>query len=285
MEIRVIEERIREYQPTNKEEELNAFKEIVQEIILSALSRANFFKSGAFQGGTCLRIVYGLNRFSEDMDFVLFKPLSHFEWKHFFNEIDLEFNSYGLRLEVKDRSKASDTVKKAFLKESSFGQVLKLIYERSRSDIQVVNIKLEVDTNPPEGSTFETKIVTFPEPFSIVTQDLSSLFAGKIHALLCREYVKGRDWYDFIWYLSKKTPVNGILLQHALSQQGPWKGESLTVNGSWLKTKLKARIDEINWDIARNDVQPFLRNKQLRTLDLWNREYFKELATSIEVSP
>jgi predicted nucleotidyltransferase component of viral defense system len=284
MEIRVIEERIKEYQPVNKEEELNAFKEIVQEITLSALSRAGFFKNAAFQGGTCLRIVYGLNRFSEDMDFVLFKPYSNFEWKPFFNEINTEFSAYGLHLEVKDRSKTSDVVKKAFLKENSFGQVLKLIYRRSRSDVQVVSIKLEIDTNPPEGSTFETKVITFPEPFSVVTQDLSSLFAGKIHALLCREYVKGRDWYDFIWYVSKKISVNGRLLQHALIQQGPWKGQSIALDDAWVKEKLEAKIDEIDWKVARNDVQSFLKSKQLRTLELWNREYFKEFVHSIQLS-
>lgn len=174
MEIKAIEERIREYQPSGTQEELNAFKEIVQEIVLSALSRAEFFKQAAFQGGTCLRIVHGLNRFSEDLDFVLFQPNPNFKWSQFFHEIELEFKGYGFRLEVKDRSKVGDTVKKAFLKENSFGQVLKLIYERVRSDVQIVNIKLEVDTNPPMGSNFENKVINFPEPFSIVVQDLPS---------------------------------------------------------------------------------------------------------------
>ena len=284
MEIRIIEERIREYQPSNKEEELNAFKEIIQEIVLSALSRTSFFKHGAFQGGTCLPIVYGLNRFSEDMDFILFKPERHFEWKHFFHEIELEFRAYGLRLEVKDRSKAPDIVKKAFLKESSFGQVLKFIYERSRSDVQVVNIKLEIDTNPPEGSKFETKIISFPEPFTIVSQDLPSLFAGKIHALVCREYVKGRDWFDFVWYSAKKTSVNGSFLKNALMQQGPWKGQLLSLNDQWLKENLKMKIEGINWEAAKNDVQPFLRKKQLRILDLWNKDYFKDLADLLVIT-
>ncbi len=241
MEIKIIEERIKEYNPNGKEEELNALKEIVQEITLSALSRAEFFKHGAFQGGTCLRIVHSLPRFSEDMDFVLFKTDPDFKWSHFFHEIDLEFSGYGLRLEIKDRSKAEDTVKKAFLKENSFGKVLKLIYERTRFDVQVVNIKLEVDTNPPMGSDYETKVIGFPEPFSIVAQDLPSLFAGKMHALLCREYVKGRDWYDFIWYMSKKIEINLLNLQNALFQQGPWKGKKLNIDNSWVKKILKKK--------------------------------------------
>lgn len=274
MEMRVIEDRIREYKPVSKEDELNAFKEIVQEIILSALSRADFFKHAAFQGGTCLRIAHGLNRFSEDMDFVLFKPNPDFKWSQFFNEIALEFSGYGLLLEVKDRSKADDTIKKAFLKEHSFGQVLKLVYERNRSDIQVVNIKLEVDTNPPEGSVYETAVIKFPEPFSIVVQALPSLFSGKVHALLCREYVKGRDWFDFIWYKSKGIEINLLNLQNALIQQGPWKGQSLNIDRPWVNERLKEKIEAIDWELAKKDVQPFLRGKQLRTLDLWNKEFF-----------
>lgn len=274
MEIKIIEERIKEYKPSGKDEELNAFKEIVQEITLSALSRAEFFKNAAFQGGTCLRIVHGLNRFSEDMAFVLFRPNLEFKWSHFFSEIELEFKGYGLQLEVKDRSKAEDPVKKAFLKEHSFGQVLKLVYERNRSDVCVVNIKLEVDTNPPMGSGFETKVITFPEPFSIVVQDPPSLFAGKVHALLCREYIKGRDWFDFIWYTSRKTEINLVALQNALIQQGPWKGTSLSIDNDWVREKLRDKINIINWESVKSDVRPFLRDRQLRTLDLWNKEFF-----------
>lgn len=277
MELKIIEDRIRSYKPAGKEEELNAFKEIAQEIVLSALSRAEFFKQAAFQGGTCLRIVHGLNRFSEDLDFVLFEPNPDFKWEHFFKEIDLEFMGYGFRLEATDRSKAENTVKKAFLKEQSFGQVLKLIYERSRSDVQVVSIKLEVDTNPPMGSNFETKVITFPEAFSIIVQDLPSLFSGKIHSLLCREYVKGRDWFDFVWYMSRNTQINFIHLQNALMQQGPWKGMKLNVDKAWVSEKLRDKIATIDWEAARKDVQPFLRDRQLRSLDLWNREFISGL--------
>jgi predicted nucleotidyltransferase component of viral defense system len=277
MEIRVIEERIKEYKPTGKEEELSAIKEIAQEIALSALSRAEFFKYAAFQGGTCLRIVYGLNRFSEDLDFVLFRPNADFEWSQFFYEIELEFSAYGFKLEAKDRSKANDAVKKAFLKEHSFGQVLNLIYTRTRSDVQVVNIKLEIDTNPPSGSNFETKVIGFPEPFSIVAQDLASLFAGKVHALLCRDYVKGRDWFDFVWYASKKTDINLINLKAALFQQGPWRGKELIIDEHWVSNALRKKIEEIDWKMAKKDVQPFLRDRQLRMLELWNKEFFIEL--------
>jgi predicted nucleotidyltransferase component of viral defense system len=278
MELKIIEERIREYKPEGRVEELNAIKEIAQEITLSALSRAEFFKVAAFQGGTCLRIVHGLNRFSEDLDFVLLQCNPEFKWSRFFSEIELEFNGYGFQIEARDRSKAEDTVKKAFLKEDSFGKVLKLIYERTRSDIQVINIKLEVDTNPPMGSDFETKVIGFPEPFSIAVQDLPSLFAGKMHALLCREYVKGRDWFDFVWYKSRDTKINLLNLQNALLQQGPWKGRGVSIESHWIYERLREKVLSIDWEVMKKDVKPFLRGRQLRTLDLWNREFFLELA-------
>lgn len=281
MEIKVIEERIKDYKPRGKEEELNAFKEIVQEITLSALSRSEFFKHAAFQGGTCLRIVHGLPRFSEDLDFVLFESDPHFTWDRFFQEMELEFSGYGLQLEVKDRSKATDSVKKAFLKESSFGKVLKLIYERTRFDTQVVNIKLEIDTKPPIGSGFEAKVIRFPEPFSIIVQDLPSLFAGKMHALLCREYTKGRDWFDFVWYTSKNIELNFLNLQNALIQQGPWKGKTLHIDKNWVKENLRKKIETIDWVVAKRDVQPFLRPQQLRSIDLWNDEFFFDILTSM----
>lgn len=281
MEISVIEERIKDYKPTNKEDELNAFKEIVQEITLSALSRAEFFKRAAFQGGTCLRIVHGLNRFSEDLDFVLYHEDAEFQWNAFFHEMELEFSGYGLQLEVKDRSKVNDAVKKAFLKEHSFGKVLKLIYERTRFDTQVVNIKLEIDTNPPMASAYETKVIGFPEPFSIVVQDLPSLFAGKMHALLCREYVKGRDWFDFVWYVSKHPEINLSLLKNALFQQGPWKGKAIEVDMKWVKKNLAAKIQAIDWEEAKRDIRPFLRAHQLRSIDLWNEVFFLEALASM----
>lgn len=211
------------------------------------------------------------------MDFILFQPNSDFKWGNFFHEIELEFSGYGFHLEVKDRSQAEDAIKKAFLKENSFGQVLKLIYERTRSDVQVVNIKLEVDTNPPMGSGFETKVIGFPEPFSIVVQDLPSLFAGKMHVLLCREYIKGRDWFDFVWYASRKTEINLLNLQNALIQQGPWKGIGLNIDIHWVNEALREKIKKVDWEMAKKDVQPFLRERQLRSLELWNREFFLDL--------
>lgn len=277
MDIRIIEDRIKtKYQPKNKREEFNAFKEIAQEIALLGLSRTEFFKHAAFQGGTCLRIIYGLPRFSEDLDFIFFKPDRQFAWKHFLDEVRLEFSSFGFTLDVKDRSEADSVVKKAFLKENSFGKVLQLSYSRNRSDEQTVLIKLEVDTNPPLGSVFEPKLVEFPTPFSVVTQDLPSLFAGKLHALLCRKYVKGRDLFDFIWYVTRRTPINYKLLQGALLQQGPWKGKKQLVNAPWVREELKKKITSIDWQVAKRDVEVFLKPRDLPSLDLWDAHFFEQ---------
>ncbi len=281
MDIRIIEDRIRQYNPKSKRDELNAFKEIAQEIALFSLARGDFFKHAAFQGGTCLRIVYGLPRFSEDLDFILNSHNPSFSWQTFLNDIKLEFESFGLTLEVKDRSQADNVVKKAFLKENSFGKVLQLSYARDSSDVQAINIKLEIDTNPPQGSEFESKFVEFPTPFSIVAQTMPTLFAGKLHALLCRQYVKGRDWYDFTWYVTRKTAINYSFLQHALLQQGPWKGQEITINRDWVCKELEKKVQAINWSTASKDVEIFLQPRELQSLGLWNASFFKHFIEKI----
>jgi predicted nucleotidyltransferase component of viral defense system len=282
MDIRIIEDRIRQFNPISKYEELNAFKEIAQEIALLGLSRAGFFKHAGFQGGTCLRIVHGLPRFSEDLDFILFAANPEFKWQSYLNEIQLEFEAFGLTLAIKDRSEAPSAVKKAFLKETSFGKVLQLTYIRDRSDVQAVLIKLEVDTNPPLGSDFETKLIEFPTPFSIVTQSIPSLFAGKLHALLCREYVKGRDWYDFVWYVTRKSSINYELLQQALIQVGPWSGQTIRIDRQWVCDELKRKVHTIDWALATKDVEIFLKPRDLQSLSLWNTEFFEHFIDKID---
>lgn len=283
MDIRVIEDRLRQYKPGSKLEELNALKEIAQEIALSALSRAEFFKQAAFQGGTCLRILYGLPRFSEDLDFILFTPDRSFAWQKYLKEIQLEFEAFGLSLEIKDRSEADSAVKKAFIKENPFGKILQLAYVRNRSDVQIIQIKLEVDTKPPRGSDFETKLVDFPIPFSITAQTEPSLFAGKLHALLCREYVKGRDWFDFIWYVTRKTSFNPLFLQQALFQQGPWAGKNIEISLEWVKEQLKKKVSSIDWKAASKDVEILLKPRELQSLSYWNEDFFEHYIERLEI--
>ncbi len=274
MSIKLIEERLKEYSPASQRDELNVLKEIVQEIGLCALARADFFKIAAFQGGSCLRIIHKLNRFSEDLDFIMLKPDKTFVWEPFLKALQFEFTLYDLAFEVIDRSKADNAVKLAFLKDNSFGKVLLFKHPRSSSDKQSIQIKLEIDTNPPLGSSFENNFLDFPYPFSIITQDLSSLFASKCHALLCRPYIKGRDWYDFIWYVSKKITPNYIHLQYALEQIGPWQNQKINVTSQWLVQALKDKITTINWQDAKKDAENFLRAHEREALKVWGDEFF-----------
>jgi predicted nucleotidyltransferase component of viral defense system len=274
MSLQLIQERIQGYQPQTKQEELNALKEIMQEIVLAALTRTDFFKEAAFQGGTCLRIVYGMSRFSEDLDFVLQKSNMNFIWQPFLQNIQEECVHYGIEFMAQDRSKVGGAVKKAFLKQDSIGQVLTFTHLRNKADPQTLMIKLEIDTHPPEGSKFERKFIDFPYPCAMTVQDLPSLFAGKCHALLCRSYVKGRDWFDFIWYVTRGTDMNLVLLSHALQQTGRWQNEVLSITKAWVIEALTHKIQIVDWSLAQKDVQNFLKGPERQALTLWGVDLF-----------
>lgn len=283
MNLTIIQERLKNYKSLSKQEELSALKEIYQEIALSGLARSDFFKLAAFQGGTALRIVYQLKRFSEDLDFVLLKPSDLFQWQSYLKAIEIEFNSFGIDLEIKERADAKGTIKTAFLKEDSFARILELTYDRLRSDEQKITIKLEVDTQPPAGSTFENAFLTYPYPFSILIQDLPSLFASKCHALLCRKYEKGRDWLDFLWYLSRRTPINYLLLKNALHQAGPYKEQEIPYSKKWLCEEFEKKISAINWKAAQRDVENFLRPEERKFVESWSKELFQKQIKTIEL--
>lgn len=270
----LVENRFQQYSIQSKQDELNAFKEIVQEIALFVLSQTDFFKQAAFQGETCLRIMYGLPRFSEDLDFILQKNNQNFVWQPYLDKMKTEFEAYGLHLEVQDRSKANNIVKKAFIKEDSFGQILTLTYPLSPEDKQKAEIKFEIDTCPPVGSILETKFIDFPTSSSITLQDMPSLFSGKCHALLCRKFIKGRDWFDFIWYVSRKVPLNFAFLKNALYQSGPWQDKVLNINRDWIIEQLQVKVNSINWDEAKLDVAKFLRRKEAENLKIWGTSLF-----------
>lgn len=276
MTLEIIKERLKEYTIQTKTEEENAVKEICQEIALAGLSRTDFFKKAAFHGGTCLRILYKLRRFSEDLDFVLTEVSDQFVWEPYLLGIKTELEAFGLSCEATDRSNISGPIKKAFLKESSFGTVLTLKFKRHQSDIQKIQIKLEIDTNPPAGSTYQQHYLEYPYPFSIVSQDFESLFASKCHALLCREYIKGRDWYDFLWYVQRKTPVNLALLQEALEQNGPHQGSKVAISNEWIVNQLKMKVAQIDWTQAKKDVERFIVKRELHFIDAWSQELFQQ---------
>jgi len=279
----IIQERLKTYNSPSKQEELNALKEIYQEIALAGLARSDFFKIAAFQGGTALRIVHQINRFSEDLDFVLLKPSESFKWQSYLKTIEAEFSSFGVNLEIKERSSAKGVIRTAFLKEDSFARILELTYNRLPSDVQKITIKLEIDTLPPDGSNFENASLSYPYPFSILMQDFPSLFASKCHALLCRKYEKGRDWFDFLWYLSRKTPVNKHLLKNALYQAGPYKNQDIPFEKKWLHSEFKKKIMKLDWELAKRDVENFLKPNERKFVKNWSGEFFQKQIEKIEL--
>jgi predicted nucleotidyltransferase component of viral defense system len=274
MSIKLIQERLNSYNCKSELEEEHAIREITQEVALAALSRTEFFKCGIFQGGTCLRIFYGLNRFSEDLDFILKEPDPDFKLQLHLQSLSEELRAYGYNVDITDRSKAAIAVRKAFIKDDSIGKVLQLHHAGKEGPFRKIRIKLEVDTNPPEGSQTEIKYLDFPFVSSIAVQNKPSLFAGKVHALLCREYIKGRDWYDFLWYTSQGISINYRFLASALRQQGPWKGQDIDVNLDWCMAQLKKAIESIDWKTTAEDVRRFVRVAEQPSIDLWSKALF-----------
>jgi predicted nucleotidyltransferase component of viral defense system len=274
MSVRMIQDRLDGYRCRSSLEEEQALREITQEILLAALGRTDFFQKTGFQGGTCLRIFHGLNRFSEDLDFALQKRDRTFGLQYYLDALGKELMAYGYELEMDDRSKGGQTVRKAFVKDDSLGNLIKLNFKPATGPLRKLKIKLEVDTNPPKGATFETKYLDFPFPSAVCVFDLPSLYAGKLHALLCREYLKGRDWYDFIWHTARRTTANYALLSSALDQIGPWMHKHIQVDRNWCFERLQERIKATHWKQAREDVRRFVKSNELPSLDLWSAEFF-----------
>jgi len=270
----ILSDRLKEYAPANAIDQENALAEIMQHYVLASLARARFFGRAIFHGGTCLRILFGLHRFSEDLDFVLKEADPAFDWKSCADRIRHDCAAEGIQLDVQGRARKETAVRKVFLKTDSIGQILNLELPYARHATRKIRIKLEIDTNPPAGATFETRFITFPMPTAITCMDLPSGFGSKCHALLCREYVKGRDWYDFLWYASRKVTPNLDLLSHALAQQGPWAGQQVVVTTAWFLKTLRSRIMEIDWRVAAQDVARFIMTREQEGLRVWSAPLF-----------
>lgn len=272
--MRLIEQKLREYHPSSALEQDIALTEIVQQFILFGLSRAGFFAQAAFHGGTCLRILAGLPRFSEDLDFVLTTPDRSFTWNRHLRGICEECSAYGIDLEVKDRLRETGAVRAAFLKAGSFGSLLGAALPFGWHPRRKVAVKLEVDTDPPTGGRYEPGFLMFPGPAAVTTLDGPSGFAGKLHALLCRPYVKGRDWYDLLWYAERGLRPNLAWLGSALFQTGPWHGQSVEISHDWVLEELARKVRTIDWPAARSDVARFVPAREQKSLDLWGEALF-----------
>jgi predicted nucleotidyltransferase component of viral defense system len=270
----MIEQKLRSYSVSSEFEEMQALREITQEVILVALGRTGFFNQAAFQGGTCLRIFHGLNRFSEDLDFTLLKPNLEFAWHEYLRQVKSDVASFGYDMEVTNRHETESTVRLAFLKDEAVGKILQLRYAGKTSMLGKIRIKLEIDINPPSGGQSEVKYMDFPYLSPVTVQDPATLFAGKIHALLCRNYVKGRDWYDYIWYTARKTPINYRYLEKALQQSGQWKDSEVHIDRDWLHDTLYQRIVSIDWQEAGKDVRRFIPVSEQPSIEFWSTEVF-----------
>jgi predicted nucleotidyltransferase component of viral defense system len=274
MSTRIVQERLDSYKCISAQDEENAIREIAQEVILGGLSRVGFYKKAAFQGGTCLRILYGMERFSEDLDFILKKGESDFQLMEYLKESLHELRLYGFEFSIIDKRKASTTVQKNILKDDSLVKLLTFQHFKPGRDKKSIRIKIEVDTNPPGGGHFETKYQDYPFVYEMTVQDLPSLFAGKCHALLCRSYVKGRDWYDFVWYVSRRTQINYDFLSAAVNQVGTWEGKGLRVDKTWFLQELTNIVSKIDWVQARNDVLRFVKPRDIPSVKLWSLDFF-----------
>jgi len=281
-----IEQMLKNYKVKNMYDMKNAMKEIIQEIVLCGLSRAGFFQKAAFYGGTALRIFYGLDRFSEDLDFSLKTKDEKFDTSIYFPVLEKELRSFGLNLEIVEKEKTKESsIKSAFLKGNTKEHLL-LFYadERVIGSIpknEVVKIKFEIDVNPPQYATFEYKYRLNPAPYEVNLYDMPSLFAGKIHAVLCRAWqnrIKGRDLYDYVFYLSKGGEVNLRHLRERLIQSG-YITENVDCTEEELKEMLRYRFDSIDFVQARKDVEPFIHD--INSLNIWSADFFKQITEGI----
>jgi predicted nucleotidyltransferase component of viral defense system len=277
----MIKDWIREYDPKDTEDVLSALREIMQEVALAGLSRTNFFEKAAFYGGTALRIFYGLDRFSEDLDFSLLEPDPDFSLEPYFGAIVDEFESIGMKVSIREKEKKEKTnIDSAFLKSETLWKELVLEDIVKQAGIKPTNrtikIKIEVDRQPPLGFTTEMKLLTRPFSFYVKCFDKPSLFAGKMHALLFRKWqnrVKGRDWYDLEWYIRKGIPLDLHHFMLRAKDTGNWDKDTMTAED--VLGLLKEKFKTVNFESVKEDVLPFIKDDT--ALNIWSEQYFNDL--------
>ena len=274
-----IEAMLAKYNPTNNEERENAIKEIIQEIALAGLSRGGFFDKAAFYGGTCLRIFHGLNRFSEDLDFALLEKDPSFKLDSYFPYLEKEFLSYGIDINIEQKKKEDNNdIQSAFLKGNTL--ILMMSFFPKSDDARKVisnqktKIKFEIDTDNPKGGKTEIRYKNLPTSYEVRVFDEPTLFAGKIHAILCREYnhhVKGRDYYDYLFYVGKGSKINLEYLENKLKNNNKIN-DDVTLTLDTLKEMLKNRFSNTDYESAKEDVSKFIMNKD--GLKVWGPDLF-----------
>lgn len=271
----IFDDLVEQYHPITDDARESAQREVMQKIALAGLNRGGFFEHAAFYGGTCLRIFHGLNRFSEDMDFSLIEKDSNVHIENYFQPIVDEFRAIGMPVEIaKKDKKAFGRVESAFLKEDTEAYDIKFQARK------MLKVKIELDTNPPLQFSTEQRLLMQPYSFSVRIFTLPDLYAGKMHALVYRAWqrrIKGRDWYDFEWYVR-----NGIALDfnHLQARIKEFSGEDL--NQDQFMEQLRNKLATSDIDNVKQDVLPYISHEQRRELDFWSNDYFLQLADMIK---
>jgi predicted nucleotidyltransferase component of viral defense system len=251
---------------------------------LLGLWRGKFFEHAAFYGGTALRVLYGLDRYSEDLDFSLLQPSKAFSLDAYGQTLRREIASFGFEVSFEVRQKTADSaIESAFLKANTAEQLI--VIQATPTALhrhQTLKIKLEIDTDPPAGFETESRTVLLPTPFAVRVYRQPDLFAGKMHAILCRKWksrVKGRDWYDLVWYVSHHPQLHLSHLEARMRASGDWTGDAALTRAD-LFTRLRATIAELDVVQAREETSRFLRDPSV--LDIWSPEFFQEITEKIE---
>lgn len=282
----MIKEWLDSYKPGNEQDAKDALREIMQEIALAGLYRAGFFEKAAFYGGTALRIFYGLDRFSEDLDFSLLAIDPEFNLGKYQEAIVHEFESLGMKVSIREKKKAvKSNIDSAFLKSETLWNELVLegiIPQQGINRVANIKIKIEVDTEPPLGFETEEKLLLRPFSFYIKCLVLPDLFAGKMHALLFRKWgqnVKGRDWYDMEWYIKRGVVLNLNHFALRARDSGDWDSDTITENE--FRGLLVKKIDSVNMQYVRDDIKRFIKDQSV--LEIWSPKYFHELVAHLKV--
>lgn len=269
----VYDQMLAAYPQQTAQQQHNAHIEVAQQIVVAGLARSDFFSKAAFYGGTCLRIFHNLQRFSEDMDFSLMQKDETFAWETYFPYIEREFEALGRTVTITKKDKRTfGKVESAFLKDNT--EVVNLLFQTEKS----LKIKIEVDTYPPLGFATEQRLLFQPYPFYTRCIVPSDLFAGKMHALLFRQWksrVKGRDWYDFEWYIRNNVPLHFEHLQERVRQCN-----NIELTKDQFVEMLRDKIANTDINDVRADVEPFLIGN-LNNPDIWSNDYFLQIAEMI----
>ena len=283
----VIASWIKRYSCKSKFDYKNALQEIIQELALEGLARAKFFDKAAFYGGTCLRILYQLDRFSEDLDFSLLAPDPDFKLESYLNAVETHIQSYGFDVSIAKKEKtASSAVVSAFLKANTMENFIRIglnKQERQKTHLdENIKIKLEIDTDPPMGFSTEMVEMHTPGLYYVKSYALPDLFAGKMCALLAREWkgrIKGRDWYDLIWYVAKKIPLHLSHLELRLKQIS-YIEKNASLNQELFSELYLKKVRSLDLSQAKADVIPFIRNPEV--LEIWSKSYFEQLLSKMD---